>query len=131
MGSLLAGTDESPGEYFYQNGIRLKSYNANNHRSQEELLTGSRTGSACSSPVASPVGSPAKIRPPMSDKGRSQSFDFTYHMTRTSTVNYKVASGVTGAVVDKGKMDRYMPYLVQSIRHGLQVSLSVHDCMTV
>ena len=34
--------------------------------------------------------------------------------------NDQVSSGVSGAVVDKGPLARYLPYLCQSIRHGLQ-----------
>lgn len=74
MGSLLAGVDESPGEYFFQDGVRLKHYQA----------TSSHDANV---------------------KGHNQSL---------------LAAGVKGAVVDKGPLNRYIPYLCQSIRHGLQ-----------
>jgi len=84
MGSMLAGTDESPGEYFYQDGVRLKRYRGMG--SLEAMEKGS---------------------------------DKRYVWENAATV-VKVAQGVSGAVQDKGTLLRYIPYLMQGVRHGLQ-----------
>eukprot|EP00977_Amphora_coffeiformis_P000161 scaffold48_cov161-Amphora_coffeaeformis.AAC.9 len=84
MGSMLAGTDESPGEYFYQDGVRLKRYRGMG--SLEAMTKGSEKR-------------------------------YVWDDNETSV---KVAQGVSGAVQDKGTLRRYIPYLVQGIRHGLQ-----------
>jgi len=78
MGSLLAGTDESPGEYFFQDGLRLKHY-----KGLSSLET------------IAPQPKEEKHFPP-------------------------IAQGVSGAVVDKGAISRYIPYMCQSVRHGFQ-----------
>ena len=94
MGSLLAGVEESPGEYFFQDGMRLKNYR----------------GTTSS-------GVPKSVPPP--SPRRYGSSPLRGGVLSTQDV-IRVAAGVSGAVVDKGPLQKYLPYLCQSVRHGLQ-----------
>ena len=76
MGSLLAGVDESPGDFFFHDGKRLKHFHGLNSVNSIQRRYGQ-------------------------DGGR-------------------VASGVSGAVVERGDMASFSAYLAQSVRHGLQ-----------
>ncbi len=82
MGSMFAGTHEAPGDYFYENGVRLKSYRG--MASKEALEAG----------------------------GNKRYF--------AEEAKVLVAQGVSGAVLDKGSMNDYAPYLIQSLKHSFQ-----------
>ena len=85
-GSILAGTDESPGEYFYRDGIRLKKYRG--------------------------MGSKEAINNRLGNAVRY--YDKLYGNVPL------VTQGVSGTVVDKGSIHKFIPYLVQGIKHGFQ-----------
>ena len=89
MGSLLAGTEESPGQYFFQDGMRLKKYRG-------------------TSSLDAIRGDPKSPKFPHAAGGGAA---FTAP---------KIGLGVSGSVVDKGSVTRFIPYLEQSLRHGLQ-----------
>jgi IMP dehydrogenase len=84
MGFMFAGTEEAPGAYFYENGVRLKRYRG--MASIEAMQAGG-------------------------DKR---------YQTQADDRKIKVAQGVSGAVVDKGRMQDYVPYLVMGLRQSLQ-----------
>ena len=82
-GSLFAGTQESPGEYIYKDGARLKRYRG--MASIDALSDGSQ-----------------------------------HQRCFGGEVKVQVATGVSGAVQDRGSLKQYVPYLAQGIKHGFQ-----------
>ncbi|KAG1829517.1 IMP dehydrogenase/GMP reductase [Suillus variegatus] len=111
MGGLLAGTTEAPGEYFYHDGKRVKSYRG---MGSLEAMEQGRPGA--SGQVNGKPGS-TKHTPHLSSKPHENAATSRY-FSESSAV--KVAQGVSGDVQDKGSVEAFVPYLHVGVQHSLQ-----------
>ncbi|WVQ82568.1 inosine-5'-monophosphate dehydrogenase [Cryptococcus sp. DSM 104549] len=99
MGGLLAGTTESPGEYFYHEGKRVKVYRG---MGSIEAMEHTQRGSASAKASILGTDNAATAR----------------YFSETDAV--KVAQGVSGDVADKGSINKFVPYLYTGLQHSLQ-----------
>ena len=97
MGGLLAGTTESPGQYFVsQEGKLVKAYrgmgsiDAMQDSRSNTGAKGSKSGSA----------------------GAARYFSESDRLL--------VAQGVSGSVLDRGSVNKFIPYLMTGVQHSLQ-----------
>jgi IMP dehydrogenase len=101
MGGLLAGTTESPGEYFYHEGKRVKVYRG---MGSIEAMEQTQRGSVKAKKTILHENNAATAR----------------YFSETDAV--KVAQGVSGDVADKGSINKFVPYLYTGLQHSLQDS---------
>ena len=106
MGSLLAGTEEAPGEYFYHEGQRVKAYRGMGSLEAMEQGQATKLGVKSTGKYLSP-------KPNTFENAAS-----TRYFSESSAI--KVAQGVSGDVQDKGSVKAFLPYLHVGVQHSLQ-----------
>ena len=106
MGSLLAGTEEAPGEYFYHEGQRVKAYRGMG--SLEAMEQGQAAKSGAKGTGKYPSRKPTTF----------ENAALTRYFSESSAI--KVAQGVSGDVQDKGSVKAFLPYLRVGVQHSLQ-----------
>ncbi|WFD31761.1 IMP dehydrogenase [Malassezia sp. CBS 17886] len=110
MGGLLAGTTESPGEYFYREGQRLKGY-----RGMGSIEAMEHQGRK---PIHGATGRAAQKLDRQGADVRLENAATQRYFSESDAV--KVAQGVSGAVQDKGSIKKFVPYLYTGLQHSLQ-----------
>lgn len=100
MGGLLAGTTESPGQYYVSNtGQLVKAYRG---MGSIDAMEDKKAG----------VGSTNPSDPKASNAGTARYFSEGDKML--------VAQGVSGSVLDRGSVTKFVPYLMAGVQHSLQ-----------
>ena len=100
IGGLLASTDESPGEYFYRDGVRVKTYRG--------------MGSA----AAMKDGSVKRYQGPALEKVAGGKEMLSAEGSAFAAV--RVPQGVVGTVAHRGSVNSLVPHLAEAVRHGFQ-----------
>ncbi|KAG8776521.1 inosine-5'-monophosphate dehydrogenase [Ceratobasidium sp. 428] len=111
MGGLLAGTTEAPGEYFYHEGKRVKTYRGMG--SIEAMQQGKVKPASAATSSKLNGASKAKAESNVHENAATSRY-----FSEASAV--KVAQGVSGDVQDKGSIQKFLPYLHAGLQHSLQ-----------
>ncbi|KAH8693791.1 putative IMP dehydrogenase [Talaromyces proteolyticus] len=97
MGGLLAGTTESPGEYFVSSeGQLVKAYRG---MGSIDVMEDRKTTKA-------------------GKEGKAQNAGTARYFSEKDRV--LVAQGVSGSVLDRGSVTKFVPYLIAGVEHSLQ-----------
>uniref|UniRef100_A0A1I8H4I2 Inosine-5'-monophosphate dehydrogenase n=1 Tax=Macrostomum lignano TaxID=282301 RepID=A0A1I8H4I2_9PLAT len=115
MGSMLAGSTEAPGEYFFADGVRLKKYRGMG--SLDAMETGGAAGGAVAGSGVAGGGNAAAVGggPPAVVVASAGQQRYYYESDRV-----RVAQGVSGNIVDKGSVLQLAPYLIAGLQHACQ-----------